>query len=215
LSLSHGFTYPAWAFKDGVYESINTFEISVLPPPLVAANPYTEFEVENMKQITPDQKVALATAFGPDVAEQIVKSREAQSEEIKAAGVAFKDFVEVTGADTPAEIPTEEAPAVDPVKPLGELIASLIESQGELLTVLTAQGKALKAYQDAQATKDADTAKAIAAITSTNEKLQAHINMSPRAASTAPETKLTVTEAEVLKQQAAAQEADPFWNVGA
>lgn len=207
LSLSHGFTYPGWAFKDGVYESINTFEISVLPPPLVAANPFTEFEVENMKQITPDQKVALAAVFGAEKAETIVKSREQQSEELKAAGVAFKDFVELN-----EEAPAETPPA-DALKPMGELIAELIESQGELLSVLTAQGKALKAYQDAQATKEADAAKVLAAVVSTTEKLAAELKLAPRAASSASETKLSADDAKEFKQQLEATEADSFFSI--
>lgn len=208
LSLSHGFTYPGWAFKDGVYESINTFEISVLPPPLVAANPFTEFEVENMKQITPEQKVALAAAFGAEKADAIVKSREQQSEEIKAAGVAFKDFVELKDGEAPAETPSADA-----LKPMGELIADLIESQGELLTVLTAQGKALKAYQDAQTVKETEAATALAAVVSTTEKLQAELKLTPRAASSAVETKLSADDAKEFKQQLESTEADPFFQI--
>ena len=206
LSLSHGFTYPAWAFKDGVYASINTFEISVLPPPLVAANPFTEFEVENMKQITPEQKVALASVFGAEKAEAIVKSRETQSEEIKAAGVAFKDFVELK-EDAPAE-----TPAVDTVKPLGELIAGLIESQGELLTLLSAQGKAFNAYKEAQVVKEAELTKQLTTMVSATDKVAAELKLTPRAASAASETKLSDKEAEALKQQLAQTEADPFFS---
>lgn len=206
-SLSHGFTYPTWAFKDGVYESINTFEISVLPPPLVAANPFTEFEVENMKQITPEQKVALASVFGAEKADAIVKSREQQSEEIKAAGVAFKDFVELK-EDAPAETPAE-----DTVKPLGDLISSLIESQGELLTLLSAQGKALQSYKEQQTAKDAETAKQIASVVSVAEKLQAELRLTPRAASTATETKLSEAEAAAIKQEIAATELDTFFKI--
>lgn len=206
-SLSHGFTYPDWAFKDGVYDVINTFEISVLPPPLVAANPFTEFEVTKMKQISPEQKAALALVFGAEKADAIVKSREAQSEEIKAAGVAFKDFVELKDDATATDTPAPEG-----VKPLGELIAGLIESQGELLTVLTAQGKALKAFQDAQAAKDAETAKAMTAVVSATEKLQSELRLTPRAASTATETKLTDAEAKTFKQQVDQLESDPFFS---
>ncbi len=207
LSLSHGFTYPGWAFKDGVYESINTFEISVLPPPLVAANPFTEFEVENMKQITPEQKVALAAAFGAEKADAIVKSREQQSEEIKAAGVAFKDFVELKEGEAPAE-----TPAADALKPMGELIADLIESQGELLTLLSAQGKALKAFEDAQTAKDVETAKVITALVSNVKEVAAELKLTPRAASSATETKLSAKQAEEVKKELDQTEADPFFS---
>lgn len=206
-SLSHGFTFPEWGLKDGVYDVANPFEVSILPPPLVASNPYTEFEVNNMKQITPEQEAASVLYFGKEKWEQIKANRLQQSEELKAAGRAFKDFVELN-----EEAPAETPPA-DALKPMGELIAELIESQGELLSVLTAQGKALKAYQDAQATKEADTAKVLAAVVSTTEKLAAELKLSPRAASSASETKLSADDAKEFKQQLEATEADSFFSI--
>jgi hypothetical protein len=205
--LSHGFTFPEWGLKQGIYGVANPFEITTLPPPLIPSNPFTDFEVNNMKQITPEQKAALALVFGAEKADAIVKTREQQSEEIKAAGVAFKDFVELKEEDATA------APAVDTVKPMGELISALIESQGELLSLLTAQGKALKAFQDAQTTKDAETAKQLEAVNTLAEKLQAELKLTPRAASTANETKLSAKEAEEVKKQIDQTEADPFFQI--
>jgi hypothetical protein len=206
-SLSHGFTFPEWGLKGGVYDVANPFEVSILPPPLVASNPYTEFEVNNMKQITPEQEAASVLYFGKEKWEQIKANRLQQSEEIKAAGRAFKDFVEIKEDDAPA------APAVDNVKPMGELIADLIESQGELLSVLTAQGKAIKSTIEAQDAKDVATAKQIADLESTVKTLQAELRLTPRAASSAAETKLSAKDAEAVKDQLDQTEADPFFQI--
>lgn len=205
-SLSHGFTFPEWGLKNGIYDVANPFEVSILPPPLVASNPYTEFEVNNMKQITPEQEAASVLYFGKEKWEQIKATRLQQSEDIKAAGRAFKDFVELK------EDAAVETPAADTVKPLGELIADLIEGQGELLTLLSAQGKALKAFQDAQATKDAETAKALLNVANVAEKLQAELKLTPRAASSAAETKLSDDESKAFKDQLDQIESDPFFS---
>jgi hypothetical protein len=44
------------------------------------------------------------------------------------------------------------------------------------------------------------------------DKVKAELKLTPRAASTATETKLTATEAEAIKQEMAKADADPFWN---
>lgn len=204
--LSHGFTFPDWGLKQGIYGVANPFEITTLPPPLIPSNPFTDFEVENMKQITPEQKAALALVFGAEKVDAIVKSREQQSEEIKAAGIAFKDFVEIK-EDAPA------APAPDANKPMADLLTELIADMGELLTTVTAQGKALKAFQEAQTTKDVETAKALTNMVSITEKLAAELKLTPRAASSATETKLSDADAQAFKDQLDQTEADPFFQI--
>ena len=204
--LSHGFTFPDWGLKQGIYGVANPFEITTLPPPLIPSNPFTDFEVENMKQITPEQKAALALVFGADKADAIVKSRETQSEEIKAAGIAFKDFAQVT-----EEAPVTPAP--DAVKPaMADLLTEMIADIGELLNTVTAQGKALKAFQDAQTATNTEATKAITAVVSTTEKLAAELKLTPRAASSATETKLSDKEAKAVKDQLDQTEADAFFS---
>jgi hypothetical protein len=215
-SLSHGFTFPTWGFKDGIYEVINTFEISVLPPPLVASNPFTEFEVKDMKQITPDQEAAMALYWGKDKTNSFIESRLQQSEEIKAAGVAFKDFAEVPATETPA-VEIEAAPQVDAVKPLADLIATLLEDMGELVAVQAAQGKALKSVMESSATKEAATvtekaalAAEVATLKAQVEKLTAELALTPVRASEAKATQVSAEKAaEILGHPA--QETDSFW----
>jgi hypothetical protein len=216
--LSHGFTFPSWGLKQGIYGVVNPFEITTLPPPLIPSNPFTEFEVENMKQISPEQKAALAIVFGQEKAETIVSTREQQSEEIKAAGVAFKDFAEVP-AET--ETPADEAATVEveAVKPMADMLVDLLEAQGELLSVLAAQGKAIKALQESAATKEAaiatekaTSAAELVALKTQVEKLSAELSLTPVRASEAAATAVTEKQAaEILGQPA--QESDPFWKV--
>lgn len=216
VQLSHGFTFPKWALKDGVYQDINTFEITTLPPPLVGSNPYTDLEVnQSMKQITSDQQAALSQLFGKEYVDQLVATREAQSKELVEAGVAFKDFADVTEATTPAtEPPAEEAatpaPAIAPA--MAELLTQILEGQGELLSRLDASGKA---YTALKAQADADKAAAetrTKALEADVAKLQSELRLSPRAASIATETKLTEKESEEVRKQQAAAEADPFFS---
>lgn len=214
VALSHGFTFPSWGLKDGIYDVVNVFEISVLPAPLVASNPFTEFEVNNMKQISPEQQTALSLVFGKDKVDTIIESRRQQSEEIKAAGVAFKDFAEVS-----AETPVDEAATVEveAVKPMADMLIELLEAQGELLSVLTAQGKAIKAMQESVATKDAAlatekaaSAAKLVALEAQLNKLSAELALTPVRASEAAATKVTPEEAAKLVGQPA-QETDSFW----
>jgi hypothetical protein len=210
--LSHGFTFPSWGLKQGIYGVVNPFEITTLPPPLIPSNPFTEFEVENMKQISPEQKAALALVFGQEKAETIVSNREQQSEDIKAAGVAFKDFAEV-----PAETPADEAATVEveAVKPMADVLVELMEAQGELLSVLTAQGKAIKAMQESVATKDAALATEKAASAAKLVDLEAQVNklsaelaLTPVRASEAAATEVTKEHADSITATLVADEEE-------
>lgn len=211
VQLSHGFTYPKWALKGGVYEDINTFEITTLPPPLVASNPYTDLEVnESMKQITPDTQVALAELFGKEETEKLIARRTEQSKALEEAGVAYKDFADVAGAEAAVEAaPAEEEKKPDPV---ATLLQTILADMGELLQAQTEQGKAFGAFRSAHDAKVKELTDANAALKSELVKVKAEIGLTPRAASSAQETKLSETEAAAVKQEMAKADADPFWN---
>lgn len=209
VQLSHGFTYPKWALKGGVYEEINTFEITTLPPPLVASNPYTDMEVMSMKQITPDTEAALAQLFGKEETEKLIASRTEQSKALEAAGVAYKDFADVAGAEAAVEAaPAEEAKKPDPV---ATLLQTLLEDMAELVQTQADQGKAFAAYRAQVDAKVKELTDVNTAQKSQIEKMQAELKLTPRAASTAPETKLSETDAAAIKQEIAKSEVDTFW----
>lgn len=206
-ALSHGFTFPTWALKAGIYDVVNVFEISILPPPLVASNPFTEFEVTDMKEITPDQQAAMALYFGKDKADDFIEKRRAMSEDIKAASVAFKDFADVPTEETPSESP---APEVDAKKPIADLLEALLSDMGELVAAQSAQGKAFKAYQESNATALKSVKDENVALKSELDKLRAEMALTPRRASEAKETQVDADKAaEILGRPA--QETDSFW----
>lgn len=200
--LSHGFTFPDWGLKDGVYEVINTFEISTLPPPLVASNPYTDLEIESMKQINENQQAALAQVFGKDFTEQLVASRKQMSEDVKAAGVAFKDFVEAAPEQTEGEA---DKPA--DTKPIADMIVGLHEGMGEILNLLTASGKAYEAEKQARSTLEQQ----VKAQNEIIQQLQTELKLKPRAASASSETALSKEEADKVIADLP-NDDDKFWS---
>lgn len=188
--LSHGFTFPKWAFKDGIYEVINTFEISTLPPPLVAANPFTEYEVIDMKEITPEQLAALEKVVGKDNASKIVTNLSTQSAKLQELGIAAKDFAE-PDAITPA-------PADDiATKAMADLVGGLVEGQEHLLNLLDSTVNATKA---AQAKNDALEVR-MKSISDQVAQLTAKLGDKPRRASEASETALSESDEKALKEQ--------------
>lgn len=221
IQLSHGFTFPSWGLKDGIYEVVNTFEISTLPAPLMASNPFTEFEVNAMKQISPETKVALSRVFGAEKTDALIQSRETQSEEIKAAGIAFKDFaevVEVPAVVVESEAETETAPA-DDNKPVAELLSALIEDMGALLAVQAEQGKALKAIHEtrvaekaAQATKEGTLEAQIIALKGELASLRKELSLTPVRASESASTVIPAEKAaDILGEPAT--DIDKFFQI--
>lgn len=174
-TLSHGFTFPAWALKDGVYEVINTFEISVLPPPMVAANPwYTEFEVKDMQQISETQLSALAAVLGgKDAAERVIAQRKDATAQLTQLGVQYKDFAEVNPPAKPDD--TEASKAVS------ELVVGLVETQDEIVKLFAAQEKAFKAQTEAAVKAAVDAA--VSPVLAELKALKDLVNAGPRAAS--------------------------------
>lgn len=186
--LSHGFTFPKWAFKDGIYEVHNTFEISPLPPPLVAANPFTEFEVSNMKQISEQQLAALELVVGKSNAEKIVADLQTQSAKLQELGVNAKDFTEVDAP--PAQPDTTN-------KAMGDLLSDIVEGQSHLLALLDSSVNAAKAAREQNVSLEAR----VKSISEQVAQLEAKLGDKPRRASEAAETKLSDAEKEALKKQ--------------
>lgn len=131
-AVSHGFTFPSWALKDGAYEEFNTFEISPLPL-ASAANSFTLFQEIKAMGITAEKQAALEKLVGKDIADKIVKSSETASKEIEALGARFKDV---------ANPNAKPAPAADS-SPLADLTVRLIEDNAILLNAVTGLEKQL------------------------------------------------------------------------
>lgn len=143
VKLSHGFVAPTWAFKNGVYDSYNTFEISTLPPK-VAANPYTSFEEIKAMPVPESREAFIKELFGATAADVLAKVN-AKTEASKQLSelVEFKDF-----SSTVAKPPVVDN---ETTKSLGVLFSEVVEGQTELINFVKVQAEALRA-KDTQIT---------------------------------------------------------------
>lgn len=133
FKLSHGFVYPRWALKGGVYSEYNTFEISTLPPNK-AANQFTTFEeVATMGKITAEVAKSITDLFAdaaPDILAAMEKVAE-QGDAIAATGVKYKDFA---GAD--ADVVAEKQALPESFAAFAGVILEGMQKQGETIITL-------------------------------------------------------------------------------
>lgn len=192
--VSHGFTYPTWALKDGVYEDYNTFEISPLPPD-VAANLYTGFEEITNMGLTDEQKAHVERILGKDLMDKTFADDAKLSKALEAAGVAFKDFADVPGA---TELASEGGEAL-----LAQMQLALVTAQGALAQQQDAQAKTF-------AEKDAAYQTALKALEDKLTALEQKLELTPRSASSSAHT--VVDDPTLLKQvQDKTAKYDPQW----
>jgi hypothetical protein len=199
IKLSHGFVTPEWAFKDGVYEAYNTFEISTLPPS-VAANPYTSFE-EIKAMPVPEKREAFITELFGDKAPEVlakVNARTEASKELESL-VEFKDF-----SSTIVKSTTE---TTETTKALGSLYGEVVEGQTELIgfvktlvTKLQEKDTEIKTVKSAADTQIAQLQESI-------KELRTIVNAPPQRASQADST---VNKDETLKDKT--PKGDPLSN---
>lgn len=215
IELSHGFTFPKWALKDGIYEVYNTFEISTLPIG-AAANPYTTFEEINAMALSDEKRQWLESTLGKDRTDKLLSDNEKMGKAVEELGKSYKDFADVA-ATAETETPVEgETPATEEKKPdqnminFAELLSSILEGQAHLVEVVEGQGKAIKAITDARVAEKSANAAEVTALKAQVEKLNAELALTPVRASEAAATKVTEEKAaEILGQPA--QESDSFW----
>lgn len=203
--LSHGFTFPVWAFDGKHYVDYNTFEISTLPKGK-ASNRYTPFTViqEDLMPVTDEQRLSLEAMFGDKAAEilQHVESAEKTVNKAVELGARYKDFSDVT-EQPEAETEKQAAPAID-TSVLGMLFeaqGAIVEKQDGLVTLIdNALGK---------------LEKGLAQIESVSKELKLRIEEKPQPvdstqANVVEDEKAKQVEA-VIEQQQKAVEIDPFW----
>lgn len=213
VELSHGFTFPKWALKDGIYEVYNTFEISTLPIG-AAANPYTTFEEINAMALSDEKRQWLEATIGKDRTDKLLAENEKMGKAVEELGAKYKDFADVPATaetETPVEV---ETPATDekptPATMFAQLLADILEGQAHIVEVVEGQGKAIKAISESRVTEKAASATEVTALKTEIGKLRTEMALTPRRASEAAETKVTEEKAaEILGQPT--QESDPFW----
>lgn len=134
IKLSHGFTAPQWAFKNGVYEVYNTFEITTLPDG-AESNPYTSFE--EVKAMQPDAKKLewVANVLGKEVAARVVSETEQHDKALMDLNVRYKDYADVE-AKPDGELEGEPNVA--------KAFVDLVETQGGIMALVANMDKALQ-----------------------------------------------------------------------
>lgn len=222
IELSHGFTFPKWALKDGIYEVYNTFEISTLPIG-AAANPYTTFEEINAMALSDEKRQWLESTLGKDRTDKLLADNEKMGKAVEELGKSYKDFADVppateTVAPVEGQAPaTEEKPKLDAVT-FAQLLSDMLEGQAHIVEVVGGQGKAIKSIQETNATKEAANAAALKSVKDENvalktelASLRAELSLTPRRASEAAETLVTEAAAKTIIGEAAS-ENDPFFS---
>lgn len=92
---SHGFVYPQERKQGRVYQSFNTFELTVLPPE-VASNPYANFESKEF-QMNEKKYEYLVKVFGAEEAAKIKAEQETKASTLSQIA-EFKEFFSVEDA---------------------------------------------------------------------------------------------------------------------
>ena len=193
VKLSHGFTAPTWAFKNGIYEDYNTFEITTLPP-YAAANPYTQFEELKTMALTEEKRRYLEGMFGKDKLAQIEAADGERSKALEELNVAYKDYA------------TTEKDA-KPIENQGyaQAYLDLSQGQGEIINLMTLQTKAL---QDRD-TKIGNLEKLISDQQKQLDDMRTALNQPPRRASQDASTLETTLKDALPSDDKAAK----FWGV--
>lgn len=207
---SHGFVYPSDRKQGRVYQSFNTFELTVLPPE-VASNPYANFESKEF-QMNEKKYEYLVKVFGEEEAAKIKTGQEAKA--VTLSQIAeYKEFFSISDAETPedkkehnhgdSEVETALKAIVSDVIPEmadltnGQLgIMKKVKEQAATITTLQTENKAMK--------------KQIADIL-------IELKAKPKAASEADETEVDEDDAEAAElkkkfEKKESGEKDSFWS---
>lgn len=205
IELSHGFTFPKWALKDGVYETYNTFEITTLPPKS-ASNPYTAFEEIDTMALSEKQANWIKSTLGEAGLKRVQDAQstaEKDADVLKAIDAKYKDFVETQPTES------DKGGSAEVTK---TLLADMIAVQAELVEQVEGFKAEIAAFKSAEETATKAHADTVTALAETVKALQAQLDARPKSASTAEETlieKSTLPEAVVN----ANVDVDPFWRV--
>lgn len=139
LKLSHGALAPKWAIHDGLIESYNTFEISVLPDG-AESNPYTSYEVIKSMQPDPKKLQMVEAVLGKEKAEKLVTDTAEYSKELDDMAIRYKDFAQ-TG-DAPAQSTSEAQ------KNMSDVFVEMVKEQGDIAKLLIQVDKKISAQDE-------------------------------------------------------------------
>lgn len=202
---SHGFVYPSDRKQGRVYQSFNTFELTVLPPE-VASNPYASFESKEF-QMNEKKYEYLVKVFGETEAAKIKAEQETKASTLSQIA-EYKEFFSIEdavsgkdekehnhAADSETETALKQIVA-DVIPEMGDLasgqlsIMKKVKEQSSMIDKLIAENKAMKKQM-------AD--------------MEAELKAKPRAASEDDETEVTDPDMLDKLKKKEAGEKDSFW----
>lgn len=208
--MSHGFTFPQWGFKEGIYHDYNTFEISVLPTGR-AANSFTAFEEVLTMPMTKEREDFLRRVLSDD-ADSIIKAfndAESAADSAAKSGLEFKekhsDYADLT------EETTEAAKDNATDAAFAQLLTDLANTTAELAQDVDNGTKAMSNIATEQAALRADMTKALDRLNKLADALQAKLNEAPKSVTGSTHNIVTEEEAEKIEaeKKAAEFEGDP------
>lgn len=183
--LSHGFLYPKWAKKGRVYTDYNTFEITKLRPEY-SANVFTPFigfssdEEFKAMPISEKEQALIRESFPGKVGDMIIEQAnqlEKGGERVKSLlGTAYKDFVDATDGASAGAKSTGGADSA-----AGVLLPQLVESQGDIIALVTGMEKKFSGVFE-------QMNKTIADQTAEINRLKTALGEKPESASASPQT---------------------------
>lgn len=180
--LSHGFTAPEWAFKEGIYQVANTFEITKLPKAIAkGANPFTSFEEIEKMQITAERERHLREVYGDTEVDNIKAEADKHGKQLEALGVAYKDYSGVTPENKPQAVTDTDTK---------ELMLELMKAQGEFAEMVTQLVKDRKAEKEAVTKEQSESQQTIKALREQIADIQKTLNMGGQPASRASNTEV-------------------------
>ena len=184
LGVSHGFYYEKEDGSD-TYSSYRDFEVSVLPLER-AANPWTEFTADNMKEVamglTDERRGFLVEHMGENQVVALEKLLEEKEQDLKDGKVDFKEVLADAIEATPA-------PATKPAEGKGEAGHVGLGDEVALAAQLTKLIEGVSGKVDEIATAQAEQGEQIKALqASDDEKIAAlmHPSRQPPAAGERP-----------------------------
>lgn len=206
--MSHGFVFNPVRFIDGVYYDFNTFELTVLPSK-AAANPYTTFEGVLDMPLSEDKREFLAKVFGPDIAQQIEADTEQASKALEEAGVAYKDYADISDDASETRAVKEATERAD--DNFAALLPDIISDIADLAEMQAAAGKAHTANANAVDTLRAEVKSALDTLRAeVRDMIAAELALAPRASQS---NATVVKDAETRKQvEERATETNPTFN---
>lgn len=206
IELSHGFEYPRWAKKDGIYADYTTFEISTIPTQYGrGANPFIEFEEISAMALSEHDRKMLEQYLPADEFQRVVKLNEQHGERMKqleAIGIAYKDYADVT-PNPPIPQPHADAQKV--------LLGGVLEGQEETLSAVEKLTRVFDGAMKALEAQKTELAQAKAGYESAAKTLQALINARPVRVDETNGNAVTDTDADKALEAAAGVEYDPHY----